>query len=1188
MKQTTTFTYDKLHRLTGSVDAKGGASSYTYDIRDNLTSETNALGQTSTYTYDVAGRMTEMKDPLGQATTLLYDPVGNLTEATAPGGRKTSFGYDSNYNLTGVTDPMGYVTSYEYDKSNRLSGITDPFGQKESYQYDKDGRVTKETDKAGKSTAYAYDPHGNVKMITDKTGLNTHFTYDANDNLKSVTDAAGGKTTYGYDSMNWLTSYTSALGKVTKYTYDLEGNLTSRKDASGRVENMRYDEAGRLVSHISAGGKKTAYDYDELNSLVKKSYEDAKGKKTEADVLSGYDAMGQRISMKDAIGDAAYEYDALGRITKATDSAGQTVTYAYDESGNLQEIGYPDGSKVLYAYDLNDNLIKVTDRQGSVTEYRYDALNRMVQTLRPNELVTDVAYDAMDHITKLVTYCKGCDEVISTYEYTYNEQGFITGETTTESLAGYTYDDKHDRKHEDGKHDSKYPHGNKHNGKHDKDGEGKIRVVTTTRSYTYDENWQLTKCTEKEENKGTTTYEYQYDADGNRTRYIKTTAGKTVESVTYKYNDANQLISRTDDKAKKNRTTTYQYDKDGNLVSESSGKKNTITYEYTAENRLKAVSTSKEVLLAALYDGDGNKLFQMDYVEDSKETQKGSVLIPESAKTEKGNSPAEQLAALVPKKRQERNYTITQYVNDVNRENAEVLMELKVDGTTKAAYTYGEQRLGKDTAGGAFYYLYDGQGSVAGLTSSDGTMKNSYRYDPYGALTFGEPDGINYYGYNGESTNTNTGLQYLRARYYDPENGNFTSEDSWAGYLDLPLSRNRYAYTMNNPVNYTDPSGHRVPTPSAAGSSRTTTRQATNGGPTAGGMTKPAGSTKGGKVSAPKTNTASIVRNVVTKNQTTKRMYSRMSITGGPSTGGPQSNGRNNQSTYTSYQNYIAQSKARTQRLVKRELCTPDTERISDGNIKVARGLSVAAAGTSIVFAVVASGGTMLVPILIGATMAVIGAADATEGGLDIWYGRTNPSKESSNLVKEYAFNGNDDWYEATINALMATTLWSGTYVNGLNPDRSGPVSNLSDRAQVGTLEGNSEAASHKTLIRGDEWYRYFQDTYGAENVKWEANSFEEIVRHPTSLNGYTADEVADILGSGWTKSTYGSNGSGWKFIEDAHPDNMVFYHGGGGIHEGSYYGFSSGKYGTVKVVDTNTYVPLPGDKAYIIYSEDH
>ena len=53
-----------------------------------------------------------------------------------------------------------------------------------------------------------------------------------------------------------------------------------------------------------------------------------------------------------------------------------------------------------------------------------------------------------------------------------------------------------------------------------------------------------------------------------------------------------------------------------------------------------------------------------------------------------------------------------------------------------------------------------------------------------------------------------TGLDYLRARYYDSQGGAFLTEDSYPGEDTDPLSQNRYSYVQNNPVNYTDPSGH--------------------------------------------------------------------------------------------------------------------------------------------------------------------------------------------------------------------------------------------------------------------------------------------------------------------------------------------------------------------------------------------
>ena len=80
-------------------------------------------------------------------------------------------------------------------------------------------------------------------------------------------------------------------------------------------------------------------------------------------------------------------------------------------------------------------------------------------------------------------------------------------------------------------------------------------------------------------------------------------------------------------------------------------------------------------------------------------------------------------------------------------------------------------------------------------------MTLTRQYDPWGNLLQGQ--GTGGYAFTGREWDTETGLYYYRARYYDSKLGRFVSEDP-AG---LRSGLNRYAYVANRPINLTDPSG---------------------------------------------------------------------------------------------------------------------------------------------------------------------------------------------------------------------------------------------------------------------------------------------------------------------------------------------------------------------------------------------
>jgi RHS repeat-associated protein len=77
----------------------------------------------------------------------------------------------------------------------------------------------------------------------------------------------------------------------------------------------------------------------------------------------------------------------------------------------------------------------------------------------------------------------------------------------------------------------------------------------------------------------------------------------------------------------------------------------------------------------------------------------------------------------------------------------------------------------------AYYYHADQLGSIRAVTNQAGTVVNSYAYDAYGATTASSETIANPLRYAGEYQDAETGLYYLRARYYDPATQQFLSRD---------------------------------------------------------------------------------------------------------------------------------------------------------------------------------------------------------------------------------------------------------------------------------------------------------------------------------------------------------------------------------------------------------------------------
>ena len=105
-----------------------------------------------------------------------------------------------------------------------------------------------------------------------------------------------------------------------------------------------------------------------------------------------------------------------------------------------------------------------------------------------------------------------------------------------------------------------------------------------------------------------------------------------------------------------------------------------------------------------------------------------------------------------------------------------------------------------DGSGVQEYYLTDGLGSTTDLRDEDGDAVADYTYDVFGAILDQSGSSPNEFTFTGEQRDSDSGMYFLRARYYDSATGRFLGQDP------LP-AQNLYAYVANNPVNRIDPSG---------------------------------------------------------------------------------------------------------------------------------------------------------------------------------------------------------------------------------------------------------------------------------------------------------------------------------------------------------------------------------------------
>jgi RHS repeat-associated protein len=841
----TEYVRDSRGNVLTKIDAEGNRTTYTYDARGNKLTETNALGKTTTYSYDIKGNRVSETDALGHQISYKYDANGRETEVSqqvtlADGVRTitTRKAYDADGNITSETDADGNTVRYQYNKNGKRSLTIDPFNGQTTELYDDNNRLITTVFADGLTTNITYDANGNQLSSTDRNGLTTLYTYDALNRATSLTapDSTPNnpndnlKKLIAYDRTGLLTSLTDERGQATVFDYDLVGNQIRTRRYDGTtpiITTATYDQAHRRTSSTDALGRTTRHAYDNLGRIVSNTYADGLSDRTV------YDDLGKEIIKVDRAGRSTqYEYDALQHLTAVTLPAvdGNTATtryrygergflisqvdaiqhetkYEYDSRGLRTAVIRPEGQRSSTRYNVFGNVISTTDFNGVTSEYTYDNMHRLSEEKRNGQTIAAYTYTATGQKATITDY-RG------TTRYSYRSEGQLTEVLNPDgTFVRYVYEGAELRSITTPYAMTSYTY----------DSQGRLKTVTAnggTTTYTYDllgnqigyvlangvretRNYDvLNRLTQVSQTNSAgqllAEYRYTLDAMGNRTKVVE---GDRQTDFTYDTRD--RLVKEAVTTAAGTKTTEYILDAVGNRLSKSDLIDGLTTYFYNANDWLLTEVHGSQSMIYT-YDANGNNITKTSssgnlttYIWNVDNRLTGIGMNGHQFSYEYDRS-GMRTAQTVDGVR-------TNYLLDVNRSNPVVLAEYSQPAISTAVYNYGAGLISQQKGSNESFYLLDGHSGVRLLTDSLGGLTSTSSYDAYGNPN--STGANNTYLYRGEQFDSQTQLQYLRARYYDPNTGRFLGVDPVGGDPNNPVSRHRYLYGNANPVSYSDPSG---------------------------------------------------------------------------------------------------------------------------------------------------------------------------------------------------------------------------------------------------------------------------------------------------------------------------------------------------------------------------------------------
>ncbi|MGH7887625.1 MAG: RHS repeat-associated core domain-containing protein, partial [Candidatus Binatia bacterium] len=571
-----------------------------------------------------------------------------------------------------------------------------------------------------------------------------------------VTDALGRQTQMTYDNLNRVLTTTDPANATTTYVYDENGNTISVTDALNRQWTFTYDKKDR---------QDTMKDPPPLNRVTRMQYD-------AADQLIGvispsgrtmrytYDERGQRKTIADGLGGiATFGYDNRGTLAALSDQRGNTTTFAYDELFRLTGQRDPLGRLMTLEYDVVNNVTAGTDRMGRRTTINRDALNRP-QSVAYVDATVNYSYDAAGRWTQI-------SDASGMITWQYDNANRTTAEITSLGTVSYGYNNANQRTSMTAADRQPVAYGY--------DAAGRLQTIAQgaeTFTYGYD---TLSQRTSFARPNGVTT-SYQYDEVNRLKRLTHTNASSaTLEDLQYEFNlddEINKITSLASAPLTPQSKTVTVAD-----VANRIGQFGVANIGFNAEGQ----TTSKT-------DTSGTVAYQWDA--RGRLTQ---ATLPNSQVVSYGYD------ALGRRANRAANNVTTTFQYD----GADVVIDRESGGS---AYDYlngldiDEKLRQSGGAFGTLYFLQDHLSSTAALANTSGVLVEQQQYEAFGANAGSVRTR---YQYTGRERDEMTGLMYNRARWFDPSQGRFLSEDP----IGLSDGLNFYTYVENAPLGYTDPLG---------------------------------------------------------------------------------------------------------------------------------------------------------------------------------------------------------------------------------------------------------------------------------------------------------------------------------------------------------------------------------------------